>query len=135
MLLQARLVNLLHVKHGSVPHRNGEKRAPKVLVLRWESRDPGLSPVAPHTEQHSPRQWALLTLRFMLWDASEGDLATRARGLLITGVFCLPFGAVKPHFRLREPVVLRVMLSLRFALYGTTPKILAGRTTLPTGGI
>lgn len=77
----------------------------------------------------------MLTLRFMLWDASEGDLATRARGLLITGVFCLPFGAVKPHFRLREPVVLRVMLSLRFALYGTTPKISAGRTTLPTGGI
>ena len=91
--------------------------------------------MAPHTERHSPGQRALLTLRFTLWDSSEGDLATRARVFLVPGMFCVPFGALKPHLRLREPVVLRVMLSLRFALYGTTPRISAGRTTLPTGGI
>ena len=90
MLLQTRLANLLHMKHRSVPYRNGEKRASKVLVPSWESRGPELDPVAPHTEWHGPRQQALLTLRFTPWDSSEGDLAARPWGFLITGMFCLP---------------------------------------------
>ena len=78
------------MKHRPVPYRNGEKRAPEVLVPHWESRGLGLDPVAPHTERHGLRQRALPTLRFTLWDSSEGDLAARAWGFLITGMFCLP---------------------------------------------